>query len=187
VWGPAAGLGLNTDGYGVLFLYPGRRRRKHTICDLFVTYLVIACHCYLNKAHKLFFCPRWQFSESWPLLLGGASTWKLGEVVRWRPHLLERCTLSFPVLTIPWSPIQVQYAISSMFRLVFLLLGTMLTKDGQICEWQVGSVCGICFFLFMCDLCLCVCESSMMFRSESKVFRSSVAGNAMAAEINAAT
>lgn len=42
-------------------------------------------------------------------------------------------------------------------------------------------------FLFMCDLCLCVCESSMMFRSEPKVFRSSVAGNAMAAEINAAT
>ena len=155
----------------------------------FVTYLVIACHCYLNKGHKLFFCPRWQCSESWPLLLGGASTWKLGEVVRWRPHLLERCTLSFPVWTIPWSPIQVQYAISSMFRLVFLLLGTMLTKDGQICEWQVGSVCGICCFFCLCVICVCVCvcQSSMMFRSESKVFRSSVAGNAMAAEINAAT
>lgn len=51
---------------------------------------------------------------------------------------------------------------------------------GGFCMWNM-------FFLFMCDLCLCVCESSMMFRSEPKVFRSSVAGNAMAAEINAAT
>ena len=52
---------------------------------------------------------------------------------------------------------------------------------GGFCMWNM------LFFLFMCDLCLCVCQSSMMFRSESKVFRSSVAGNAMAAEINAAT